>query len=26
VVRYVGVSLLLFLGVLSVWEILSERV
>ena len=26
VVRYVGVSLLLFLGVLSVWEILAERV
>jgi putative Ca2+/H+ antiporter (TMEM165/GDT1 family) len=26
VVRYVGVSLLMFLGVLSVWEILSERV
>src|ERR1041385_1094323 len=26
VVRYVGVSLLLFLGVLSVWEILSEKV
>ena len=26
VVRYVGVTLLLFLGVLSVWEILSERV
>jgi len=26
VVRYVGASLLLFLGVLSVWEILSERV
>ncbi len=26
VVRYVGVSLLIFLGVLSVWEILSERV
>ena len=26
VVSYVGVSLLLFLGVLSVWEILSERV
>jgi Ca2+/H+ antiporter, TMEM165/GDT1 family len=26
VVRYVGVSLLLFLGVLSVWEILLERV
>lgn len=26
VVRYVGVSLLLFLGVLSVWEILSERI
>jgi putative Ca2+/H+ antiporter (TMEM165/GDT1 family) len=26
VVRYVGVSLLLFLGVLSVWEILVERV
>jgi len=26
VVRYVGVSLLLFLGILSVWEILAERV
>src|SRR5436190_1103876 len=26
VVRYVGVGLLLLLGVLSVWEIMSERV
>jgi putative Ca2+/H+ antiporter (TMEM165/GDT1 family) len=26
VVRYVGVGLLLFLGVLSVWEILAEKV